>query len=189
MKEEIQKFRKDLGGYLAKMSSREWAVIFFGASLLFVLIAIEIVSQIDAFFDEQTLRLTQVEERLGQTTNSLQKYLDLRARRDQIESNYREVAVQEDVLSHLENLIKNKAGIQQGLFTIRDSPPNPFGGNYEQLPMSVKFTTTNLQALVDFLREVSEGPKPLILSRLDLNRRRGADRLDVEISLSSIRRK
>lgn len=189
MKEKLQELWKQIRGYSDKMSTREWGLISVAGAAIVIVLALEAYGQIAAYFNEQALRLNQVEARLGETTNSLQKYLDLKARRDAIESRYREVAVQDDAVSHLENLIKTKAGIQQGLFTIRDSPANPFGGNYEQLPFSVKFNTTNLQALVDFLREVTEGPKPLVLSRLDLNRRRGSDRLDVEISLSSIRRK
>ncbi len=189
MKENLQQIIKRLKELTDKMSMREWILIAL-ASLVIVCIAlIEIYGAVASYFEDQSVRLTQLETRLGSTNSHLQKYLDLKARRDAIESRYREVEIQEGALSHLENLIKTKAGIAQGLFTIRDSPASPFGGNYEQLPFMVKFNTTNLQALVDFLREVTEGPKPLVLSRLDLNRRRGSDRLDVEVALSSIRRK
>jgi hypothetical protein len=147
----------------------------------------QIYEPIDAGFRAQSQKLAQIEASVKSLGPALERFAKLRTRRDAIEQEYREVEFKEGALSHLENLVKVKAGISAG-FTIKDAPPKEFGGDYEQTTFSIKFTTSNFPALIEFLRELTHGARPMILGRLDVQRSRFAERLEVDIEVSSIRR-
>ena len=147
----------------------------------------QIYEPIRAAFQAQSEQLASIEESMKSVGPNVERYLKLKQRRDAIEEEYKEVEFKEGALSHLENLVRTKAGITSG-FTIKDNPPREFGGNYEQTLFSIKLTTTNLQTLIDFLNETINGQRPLIVSKVDIQKSKFADRLEVDVDASSIRR-
>lgn len=171
----------------AKLSKREQGILAAGLAFVIFMCAYWIYVPVSEGFQAVEKRFADAQVRARATGGALERYLKLRARKDAIESRYREVEFKEGALSHLENLIRNKAGIASG-FTIKDGQPRAFSGGYEQLPISIKFSTTNVPALVDFLKEVVHGSRPLILSRLDISKPRRGDRLEVDIDVSSLRK-
>ncbi|MBX7137274.1 MAG: hypothetical protein K1X83_04750 [Oligoflexia bacterium] len=178
---------KQAKDYLAAMSGREKLLIGVGLIVLLGLALVQIYGSISAGFSSQSVEITRLERDLNDLSTLLDRYTKVKSRRDAIENQYKSVEINEGVYSHLENLIKKFALVDSG-FTISENPQLKFGGNYLQLPFVVKFTTTNLKALVDFLKQIVEGPKPLVISRLNLTRSRGRDSLDVELEVSSIKR-
>ena len=170
-----------------KLSRREQGLVGGAFAVLLVVVGYLVYEPIQDSFDHQALALTEARGRTKTVGGTLERYLKLKAKRDSIESRYREVEFKEGALSHLENLIRTKAMVNSG-FNIKDSPPRPFGGSYEQVPFSVHFQTSNLDSLIDFLREVVHGPRPLILGKIDLQRSRLGDRLDVDLDISSLRK-
>jgi hypothetical protein len=169
------------------LSSRERGLILVASIAVGCMGLYQIYEPVNALFLSQNQRISSLEENVKALGPSLERYAKLRARKDIIEQEYREVEFKEGALSHLENLVKSKAGISTG-FTIKDSPPKEFGGDYEQTSFSIKFTTSNLPSLIEFLRELAYGTRPMILGRLDIQRSRFAERLEVDLEVSSIRR-
>jgi len=172
---------------LASLSRREQMLITLAVVVAGIMGIYSIYEPISDAFDHQAIALAEAQGRSKSIPGTLEKYLKLKARRDAIESRYRKVEFEEGALSHLENLIRAKALVSSG-FTIKDSAPRPFGGNYEQVPFSVRFSTSNLETLVDFLNEVVHGSRPLILGRLALQKSRVGDRLEVELDVSNLRK-
>jgi len=179
---------KDLGAYYTKMSSRERGLVVVVVLVVGVILSFNICSCTNQIFKAQQAEMERAKTESESVALVLKNYFKFKRKRDAIENQYKEVEISEGALSYLENLVKTKAQIELGRFQISDSAAKPFGLNFEQQPFSIKFSTTNLQAFVEFLKELSEGVKPFVFSSLDLSRMRGSDQLQVAMEVSSVRR-
>jgi hypothetical protein len=171
----------------ARLDRREILLITAALFMVGLMILSQFYSWVDSKFEEQAAEIEQLENDAQTVSAMLQRYVRLRSRRDEIEASYKQVEIKEGALSLLESLIRTKANVPTG-FTIKDNPPRQFGGNYEQVPFSVKFPISNLPKLVEFLQEVLHGAKPMVVTRLDLRKQRNSDRMDVDMDVSSFRR-
>lgn len=167
-------------------SGREQMLLVGGLGIFLLLATMAIVQPIQNLFSEQSLQLVEAENNVREMASAINRYQRLVQRRTEIERDFQSVEIKESALSLLEGLIKGKAGISQGAFTIKEQAPKPFGNNYLQTFFAVKFSTTDYPRLIDFLQEMVDGPKPLVLKRLDVKRNRGGDKLDVDLEVSSI---
>jgi Flp pilus assembly pilin Flp len=169
------------------LTLREKAIIAVAVAVAIAMLLYRIYEPINRIFTSQNDRIATLEAQLKALPPSIERYAKLKARRDAIEEEYKSVDFKEGALSYLENLVRNTDGVQPG-FTIKDNPPKEFGGNYEQTLFQIKFISTNLESLVNFLKEVIHGSRPLIISKIDIQKSKYADRLEVDIDASSIRR-
>lgn len=174
--------------WYGRLSLREQGLVIasMGVGLLLLLIVV-VQDSLQAFADQNKEEL-ELQVAMKNIAVALERYTKLDGRRAAIEARYKQVEIKEGALSHLETIIKQKAGIGPGNFSIRELPAKEFGGNFEQLSFSVKFSTSDLSSLVAFLREVVYGEKPLIVGRIDVQMNRRQDALDVELDVSTIRR-
>ena len=174
--------------YYRKMSQREKVII---AAALCVAAFMGIyeasVPIIDAFESQQT-ELLKAEENLSTAARELARYTNLKSRRDEIENVYKAVEIKEGIKTHLENLIKTKAGVTDQ-FRIREGLVRDFGEKYQRASFTVDFTISDLPHLVEYLRELVQGTKPLALTSLKLSKRPAGDMLEVTLEVSSIREK
>lgn len=190
---QIQQLTGQLQPYLTRardtynsFSARERSLMV-GGLLVFLLIIIIVVTRpIATLFSEQALVLMQAEQNVRDMAASINRYQKLLQRRAEVERDFQSVEIKEGALSHLEGLIRDRAGIAQGAFNIKGQSPKPFGSGYQQTFYSVNFSTTDYPRFIDFLKELVDGPKPLVLKRLDIKRSRGGDKLDVDLEVGSI---
>ena len=176
--------RKQLRG----LSFREQSILALGAAGLIFFLLSQVYGLVDTALTSQSEIRASLKRDSANAPILIERYLKLKQRHENIESRYKEVNIDEGALSYIENLIKTKAGIGNDPFTIKENEPRAFGGNYQQVLYPIKFNTTNLPGLVEFLREITLGKRPLVLSRLSLTRRKGANRLEVDMDVSSIRK-
>ena len=140
-------------------------------------------------FASQSKRLQEVSQEMENVAIALGRYMKLKARQSGIEQMYKEVEITEGVRSLLSSIVESKAGIPAGQYEINEREPRAFGVDYEQTPFRVRFIITDYQRLVNFLGEIVNGAKPLILISLDIRKRPTSDgSLEVELEVSSIRR-
>ncbi len=178
--------------YYLKLSQREKLLIISFFTLAVIILIQQAYLPVQSAFARQKVELERIERDAETITFLLDRHLRLMIRKEEIESSYREVEMKEGVLSYLETLIRDKGGIESG-YQLRDNQPRDFAGQYEQTPFTIRFSTTSLPRLVDLLTEIVHGPRPLILTRLDMRRgsriaTSGAQPLNVEIDVSSLRR-
>ena len=187
MRERLSKITASLLGYWKRSAERERVLI--GVSI--VAIAVAAVYQVAAWggqvFAAQQERLSEAQKDADRAAQLLQSYLKLSAHKQQLEKQFEQVENREGGLGYLENLVRNEAGVTEG-FAIKDSPVKAFGGNYEQAPFNISFSITSLEKLVAFLKALVHGSQPFILSKLDIQKSRRAERLEVDLEVSSIRR-
>lgn len=169
--------------WFKSLSARERGILAVAALLLFIYLGYEIVVPVKAAFASQSEELDRLALELDGVDRVLDNYVKLKRRRDQIEHEYSDIEVKE---GDLEKIIREKIGTAT-VPTIRAADPEEFGGNFEQTAFKVSFQVTSVNSLVDLLKELVSGKTPVILTRLEMQRR--PDRLDVEIDVSSIRRK
>ncbi len=173
--------------YYAKLSGRERVLVLFGALALSISALYLVYSPIEEAFVIQSQALNDVSLKLQNVSAALARHQKLRARREEVEREFREVEIAEGALSYLEELVKTKAGVLNPQISPRDI--REFGSDYEQAPFLIRFPIVDLARLVQFLETLVNGPKPFILASLDIKRRPAGDSLDVELEVSSIRRK
>lgn len=169
-----------------KLSLRERGIIWSAAAIGALIGLYSFGEHINGIFAEQHTRLEDGEKAVRATGPLLERYVKLKTRRDAIEREYRGVEIKEGAYAHIENLIRSKLGISSG-FTIKDNPPKEMGGDFEQITYSIKFPVPTLQPLIDFLKEIVHGQRPLLLSRLDIAKRGRGDKLEIELDVVSIR--
>lgn len=171
----------------ARFSARERALVIAATSTVFIIASYLVYEPIANAFSGQAMAIADAEQNVKRISLELERYAKYETRRREIESRYKEVEIKEGALSYLETLLKEKGGVRSG-FTIKDSPGREFGGDFEQVSFSVKFSTTDYERLLQFLKELVYGARPLILSKLDVQMNRRQTALDVDLEVSTIRR-
>jgi len=171
------------------MSSREKSLIAAGVVIILGFVIYAVYEPIQKAFSAQGARFEETIHTMDNVSIALARYAKLRARRQTIEDLYKEVEISEGVRSLLANIVESKAGIPAGQYDIDGRDAREFGTGYEQTPFRLRFIITDYKRLVSFLNEIVNGPKPLILTGLDIKKRQTADgSLEVELDVSSIRR-
>lgn len=135
-------------------------------------------------FKDQTISLEKVSQDLKTVPHILDRYRRFKAKKDQIENEFRQVEIKEGEQSLLENILSGK--VDSG-FDITPISTTNFGGSYEQANFNVRFTTTSLASVVDILSEISTGKKRMLLTNLSLSKDSSGEKLRVELGVSSIR--
>ncbi len=175
--------------WFTKLSGRERGLVLVSGVCLFFIAFYQIIwSPVTEVFAEQAIELSKTEEGLKTLPESLRMFSVRRARLKELEAEYKEIEITEGELSYLENLVKTKIGISAG-HSIRDLQVKDFGKDYEQASFSVEFPTTELSKIVDFLTELTQGKKRMIVTELSINKTRNDERLEVEVKATSIRKK
>lgn len=169
MKDKLKNLEVLAREYYAKSNRRERLLILAAGVSIFLLVAYQSAEYVFDLMSTQSESLAQLEATVTKVPSALERYAKLKARKDGIEKLYREVEIAEGAGVYIENIIKSKAQIELGA-KIDQKNAKDLGGNYEQVPFQVEFTTSNLEGLGNFLREIVAGPKPLILSKLILTK-------------------
>ena len=193
LESSLQKIRTQLQPSIAKasavmsrLSGREIGLVAIAALAVVVIAGWTVAESVLESFNQQSIRIASLEESLKLLPSRIETYARNKAKRDAIEEQYKGIEIKEGARSYLESLVRDRAGVATG-FTIKDASGGSFGKDYEQTIYTVKFTTANLQGLVDFLRELSFGKNPLIVGRLKIDMSARNDTLQVEIDVSSIK--
>ena len=130
-------------------------------------------------------------ERLGKDLKALpfvlERYKKLQSRKKDIENEFKSLEMDEGLLSILESILKSKLGSSK--FNIEPRKEMKFGNDYEQIPASVKFSVGDIRTLVAVLQEITEGKQKLLVTRLDVQKNRIGDALDIDMDVSSLRKK
>ncbi|MCO6431878.1 MAG: hypothetical protein J5J00_13545 [Deltaproteobacteria bacterium] len=174
-----------------KLSSRERVLIIVPLLVIGVLsLHFYIIQPVSATFASQRETIAALDTQVKVFGEVIKEYSRLKARRHQIEEEYKEVATTDSPRAVLENLIKSKLGLPPRDFTLPDPRTEEFGGGYEKTSVSVQLRNiTELDKLVAFLKEVVHGPNPFMIKHLNLDKGMADRYLRVDLEASSIRRK
>jgi hypothetical protein len=168
---------------------REKRIVVGGTASLVVLLIYVIVDAAIGSINQQTIELASSQQKLREVEQDLVTYAQLVKRKEALENHFRTIEIQEGVRTLIERLLREKGEVKETP-SIRDLPPSSLGGEYEVVQYSVNFSINSMKSLAAFLQELAHGSKPVLITQLDIKKnQRTADRVDVQLNVSSIRPK
>lgn len=170
------------------LSQREQSIVVTGVVVLVAIGLNQAYTPISDAFGRQDDRLAELQRYASAAPAVIERYSRLGARKEQLEKRFKEIEFKEGALSYIENLVRQQPGVAPG-FDIREGTTKEFGKSFEQQPFIVRFQTTNAAGFVEFLRSVARGERSLLISKLEIQKPRRGDRLEVDLELNTIRQK
>jgi type II secretory pathway component PulM len=177
VKEQITKF------WMAR-TPRERALV--GGLGLFLAIMIlwpGVVQPISQAFARQSRELQDITLTYTAAPDIMARYAKLVARRKELEKFYSGVDVSSDPLSYLEKLLRDTAKAS-GTYNVTPREGAQLGGKYAHKLFIVNFQSASLENVAAFLKELTTGPQPMLISQINLDRRATTSMLNVQLEVS-----
>jgi hypothetical protein len=143
-----------------------------------------IIAPASEAFARQAVELRELTNTYDVSPDILARYAKLVARRLEIEGFYEKVDLKADPLSYLERLLKDSAQVPAGAYSVTPRDGAPLGEKYAHKIYTVKFETMSLDNLARFLKELTSGAQPMLLSQINMDKRATADVLQVQLEVS-----
>jgi hypothetical protein len=86
-------------------------------------------------------------------------------------------------LSYLEGLLKERAQAA-GSYEVTPRQGIQLGGKYTHKFFLVKFKTSSYENLVDFLKALTGGKQPMLISQINLDKQVSGETLNVQLEVS-----
>jgi hypothetical protein len=141
------------------------------------------IEPIVAAFAEQSSRIESLQNTYSVTPDILDRYSKLVVRRKEIDSFYSQADLSADPLSYLEGLLKETAQAA-GSYEVTPRQGMQLGGKYSHKFFLVKFKTASYENLVSFLRALTSGKQPMLISQINLDKQGAGDSLSVQLEVS-----
>ena len=166
-------------------TGRERSLVVLAAGALFFLsLWPMVISPVQAAFVEQSRQLHEASLTYSVAPDILNRYSKLIGRRKELEKFYSGVDLSADPLSYLERLLRDTAKVPQGAYNVTPREGVQLGGKYAHKIFMVNFQTASMENLAAFLRELTTGTQPMLISQINLDKRTGAEALSVQLEVS-----
>jgi hypothetical protein len=192
MREKLLTYYQKLKIWYDSREKREQILLLSMVGIVVFMFGYVIVSSLSSSLNERKARVAKLQQDLDTVTEIRKRYISLKEKQKGIEASFSEMQwdQNEGEMTYLEGLkTKLLAGAesQTDRFRIEPLATVPFGDKYERAQFKLTITVTDLSALVGFLSELSHGNRPLLITRLRVERRPAGDALSVQLDISSIR--
>lgn len=166
-------------------STREKVMLVAAGLILSFMVAYPLfVEPIQAAFARQSEELLSLSNAYSKTPTVLQRYSTLQARRNELEKFYSEINVSEDPLAYLENLLRDVAKAKPGEYTANARQGSSRGEKYITKSFNASFQTSSMENVAAFLKALTTGSQPMLLSSISLERRGAGETLYVQFEVS-----
>lgn len=165
-------------------SSRERGLLVFAGAALFVLsLWPMVVAPVQAAFEKQSRDLKEASLTYSVAPDILNRYAKLLARRKELEQFYSGVDLSADPLSYLERLLRDTAKAS-GTYNVTPREGVQLGGKYDHKVFLVNFQSSSMDNVSAFLKELTTGAQPMLISQINLDKRMGSEALNVQLEVS-----
>ena len=154
-----------------------------GIFFSFMILWPALVQPIAQAFARQSQELEDVTLTYTAAPDILARYSKLMARRKELEKFYSGVDVSSDPLSYLERLLRDTAKAS-GTYNVTPREGTQLGGKYAHKLFIVNFQSASLENVAAFLKELTTGPQPMLISQINLDRRATTNTLNVQLEVS-----
>jgi type II secretory pathway component PulM len=141
------------------------------------------IEPVVAAFAEQSKKIDSLKNTYSVAPDILDRYSKLVVRRKEIDSFYSQADLSADPLSYLEGLLKDTAQAA-GSYEVAPRQGMQLGGKYSHKFFLVKFKTASYENLVAFLKAITSGKQPMLISQIDLDKQGAGDSLSVQLEVS-----
>ncbi len=142
-----------------------------------------VVKPISDAFARQSQELDDITLTYTAAPDILARYSKLMARRKELEKFYSGVDVSSDPLSYLERLLRDTAKAS-GTYNVTPREGTQLGGKYAHKLFMVNFQSASLENVAAFLKELTTGPQPMLISQINLDKRATTSMLNVQLEVS-----
>jgi type II secretory pathway component PulM len=175
---------ENIFGFWKKRTPREKIVaglasLFLGVTIVYPMV----IEPVLAAFSEQNSKIDSLQRTYSITPEALERYSKLVLRRREIESFYSQADLSADPLSYLEGLLKERAQAA-GSYEVTPRQGIQLGGKYTHKFFLVKFKTSSYENLVDFLKALTGGKQPMLISQINLDKQAASETLNVQLEVS-----
>lgn len=165
-------------------TSRERGLLVFAGGALFILALWPmIISPIQSAFERQSSALREASLTYSVAPDILSRYAKLLGRRKELEQFYSGVDLSADPLSYLERLLRDTAKAS-GTYNVTPREGVQLGGKYDHKVFLVNFQTSSMDNVSSFLKELTTGAQPMLISQINLDKRVGSESLSVQLEVS-----
>jgi hypothetical protein len=177
VKDQLKKF-------WLERSPRE-RVLLGGLSAVFVFMTAWplLIQPISQAFARQSQELDDITLTYTAAPDILARYSKLMTRRKELEKFYSGVDVSSDPLSYLERLLRDTAKAS-GTYNVTPREGTQLGGKYAHKLFMVNFQSASLENVAAFLKELTTGPQPMLISLINLDKRATTSMLNVQLEVS-----
>jgi type II secretory pathway component PulM len=171
--------------FLQTRSPRERVLLAVAVSALLVIGVLPVVtSPIIEAFQLQTMRVEELNKSYTSTPDILTRYAKLSARRSEVEAFYDKVDLSANPLSYLEGLLREQAKAADG-YNVTPREDKQIGSKYTHKTFSVMFQTVSMDALANFLKALTTGEQPMLVTQITLSKRNAGEVLNVQLEVSA----
>lgn len=142
-----------------------------------------IVQPVSNAFARQSQELADITLTYTAAPDILARYSKLMSRRKDLEKFYSGVDVSSDPLSYLERLLRDTAKAS-GTYNVTPREGTQLGGKYAHKLFMVNFQSASLENVASFLKELTTGPQPMLISQINLDKRATTSMLNVQLEVS-----
>lgn len=165
-------------------TSRERGLLaFVGGALFIVILWPMVVSPIQEAFEKQSKDLREASLTYSVAPDILKRYAKLVGRRKELEQFYSGVDLSADPLSYLERLLRDTAKAS-GTYNVTPREGVQLGGKYDHKVFMVNFQASSMENVSAFLKELTTGTQPMLISQINLDKRAGSEALNVQLEVS-----
>jgi type II secretory pathway component PulM len=177
--------RDKLLEFWKQRSSRERVILAAASAVLaFMVIYPAVIAPIQEAFSAQSQRLADIRTTFNVTPDILSRYAALSARKKDVEAFYTQTDLSSNPLSYLESLLKERAKADGTYNVSTPKEAVPLGGKYLHRFFAVNFQTSSYENLTEFLKALTTGKQPMLVSQINLDKRSGAEMLNVQLEVS-----
>lgn len=155
-----------------------------GLILAFMVVYPVVVEPVQEAFARQSEQLRTLSNAYNNTPKVLERYATLQLRRNELEKFYSEINVSEDPLAYLENLLRDVAKAKPGEYTANARQGSSRGDKYITKSFNASFQASSMENVAAFLKALTTGSQPMLLSSIALERRGGGETLYVQFEVS-----
>ena len=178
MKEQVHKF------WEARNPRERVLLAGLGLFAAFAIVWPAVVQPVVKAFRSQREALEQITLTYAGAPDALKNYARLVARRQELEKFYGGVDLSSDPLSYLEKLITETAKVPSGGYTVSPRDTQEIGKKYRHKIFLVKFPSSSMENVANFLQALTTGPQPMLISQINFDKRTTAENLDVTLEVS-----
>lgn len=182
---KMESLKTNLNALWSKRTGREKGIFVVALVLILVVFVYPtFIEPVFAAFREQSTQLARVRKAFEETPKSLERYAKLLSRRKDIDAFYSKADISAEPLSYIEGLLRTIAQAAPGSYNVSPKEGIPLAGKYTHRFIDVSFQTTSYENLVAFLKELTNGKQPMLISRIDLVKSPGSEILSVKLDVS-----
>lgn len=174
---------------IRNFNKREKILAILGVVIVLYIFSSSAYEKIQTKIASQNARLKKAQDELLALPYQLERYLLLKKRKENIETVYKEIEFADGFLTHIEELIREKAGVESSTdYKINALPETEFGGDYIREPYRIEVFVTSLENLSAFLKSLVAEENPLVMTKLNIKKAPNKTKLIVQIDVSNFRK-